>query len=419
MTPEAFREMCSRNGKKTKRTGIPDGLRRAEAEQKREKGEAQATRIVKLMIEKYNIEDEHAQIALEYAVGVIKAQGILQNAIDSQEKANAPVRIICLKARQQGLSTHIGGYIYGKVSQRKGAKGMQVAHKADSTSALFDMTKRFHTNCPEYLRPHTSYSSRKELVFDKLDSSYAIATAGGDGIARGETITHLHASELAFWAPSSAKENWNGLRQSVPELPGTAIFVESTANGVTGIFYELWKGAVAGENGYLPVFIPWFWDNGYRLEAPDDFTRSPEEEKLVELFDLDNGQLAWRRRKIAENGLDLFRQEYPATPDEAFLTTGRPVFNPEQLTDILATKARNPIRRMAWESDEWVAHPRGELWVYVEHDPSGVYFIGADVGGGGRTGDWSVAQVLDRKGRQVAVLEHRFTPTTLGSSSSN
>jgi hypothetical protein len=74
MTPEAFREMCSRNGKKTKRTGIPDGLRRAEAEQKREKGEAQATRIVKLMIEKYNIEDEHAQIALEYAVGVIKAK---------------------------------------------------------------------------------------------------------------------------------------------------------------------------------------------------------------------------------------------------------------------------------------------------------------------------------------------------------
>jgi hypothetical protein len=341
------------------------------------------------------------------------AQGILQNAIDAQEKAGLPVRIVILKARQQGLSTHVGGYLYSKVSQRKAAKAMQVAHKADSTQSLFDMTRRFHQNVPEYLRPHTAYSSRREIVFDKLDSSYAVATAGGDGIARGETLTHLHASELAFWPPSSARENWNGLVQSVPAVPGTAIFVESTANGLSGLFYDLWTGATKGENGYTPVFIPWFIDPDYSLDTTP-LEHTPEEEKLIELFALTDEQLAWRRQKVSENGLDLFHQEYPATPEEAFLTSGRPVFNPEQLTHIMASSVREPLYRMAWENDKWRKHPRGELAVYVKLKSSETYFIGADVGGGGRTGDPSVAIVLDRKGQQVAVLRTHALPDFFG-----
>jgi hypothetical protein len=341
------------------------------------------------------------------------AQSILQSTIDKQKDAGLPVRIVILKARQQGLSTHVGGYLYSQVSQRKAAKAMQVAHKADSTQALFDMTRRFHQNVPEFLRPHTAYSSRREIVFDKLDSSYAVATAGGDGIARGETLTHLHASEFAFWPASSVRENWNGLTQSVPNVPGTAIFVESTANGMSGMFYDLWTGAVRGENGYAPVFIPWYIDPDYAL-ATDRLEHTPEEQKLIELFSLTDEQLAWRRQKVAENGLDLFHQEYPATPDEAFLTSGRPVFNPEQLTTIMAKSVRAPIRREGWTGGEWEEHPRGELAIYVNYDPGQTYFIGADVGGGGRTGDPSVAIVLNRKGEQVAILRTHALPDYFG-----
>jgi hypothetical protein len=38
------------------------------------------------------------------------------------------------------------------------------------------------------------------------------------------------------------------------------VFIESTANGVTGLFYEMWQGAVKGTNGFIPVFIPWFME---------------------------------------------------------------------------------------------------------------------------------------------------------------
>jgi hypothetical protein len=96
------------------------------------------------------------------------------------------------------------------------------------------------------LKPSTRYASRRELFFDKLDSSYVVGTAGSESVGRGETITHAHVSEIGFWPPSSSREVFNGLMQSVPNKPGTAVFIESTANGVTGLFYELWQGAVKG-----------------------------------------------------------------------------------------------------------------------------------------------------------------------------
>lgn len=337
------------------------------------------------------------------------AQRILQEAIDEEMKTRGYVRIIILKARQQGLSTHVGGFLYFSVSQQKARKAMVVTHHADSTRALFDMTKRYHDNCPDGLKPSTKYSSRRELSFDILDSSYVVATAGGDSIARGETLSHLHASELAFWSPSNAKENWNGLIQAVPNTKGTAVFVESTANGVSGIFYDLWKGAVEGTNGFRPVFIPWYVDPAYREEVEKPLDHTPDEEDLIKKYNLDDGQLQWRRRKIAQNGIDLFRQEYPAEPDEAFLTTGRPVFNPEQLTQMISD-AKEQTAKMALDGEEWNHNPRGELTQYYEHDDKETYYIGADVAMGVRGGDWSVAQVLDSNRRQVAVWRGQVHP---------
>ena len=337
------------------------------------------------------------------------AQKILEEAVVKQMASEGKVRVIILKARQQGLSTYVGGYLYFSVSQRKAAKAMVITHHSDSTRALFDMTKRYHENCPEILKPHTKYSSRRELSFDVLDSSYVVATAGGEAIGRGETLTHVHASELAFWNKTTALENWNGLTQAVPNAPGTAIFVESTANGVSGIFYDLWKGAVEGTNGYVPVFIPWFMDPDYREPVPENFERTPEEEELAEKYDLDDEQLMFRRRKVAQNGIDLFKQEYPSEPEEAFLTTGRPVFNPEQLQENMGN-ARDPEARLALEGEEWLNNARGELTMYRKHDPGEQYVIGADVAMGVRGGDYSVAQVLDSKKRQVATWRGHIHP---------
>jgi hypothetical protein len=359
-----------------------------------------------------------------------RVQGRFAERVIAQLQNTGRVRMVVLKARQQGLSTVISALQYWWLSQRKAQKGLVMAHEAESTTTLFDMYRRIHDNVPDIVRPSTKYSSRSELVFDKLDSGLRVATAGGRGVARGETLTFAHLSEVAFWPVAFANTNFNGLVQAIPDEPGTFIFLESTAQGVTGKFYDMAQGAdkTPGDtnwNGYELFFSAWFESDEYRDQATADFQRTPEEEDLIKAFSAkgltSNDQLYWRRKKVATNGLDLFKQEYPATAEEAFLSTGRPIFNNEYVTERLRTpKAPETIMAVEETYDEKSGRPlplrmlrehaRGELKVYRPLDPQESYVIGADVGMGLRQGikgkkdgDPSVAQILDSQMRQVAV----------------
>jgi hypothetical protein len=331
--------------------------------------------------------------------------------IDDQLRTTGKVRAVILKARQQGLSTYVSAWSYWWLSQHEAQKGLVATHVADSTRALFDMYQRIHDNVPDMLKPSTKYSSRQELKFDRLDSGIMVATAGAKSVARGETLTVAHLSELAFWPPATAQDNLNAIFQAIPDAPGTAVFIESTANGISGPFAEIWNGAVRGENGYIPFFSAWYETPEYRLPVEEDFELTLEEEDLVRDFGLDKGQLLFRRQKIAQNGIDLFKQEYPATAEEAFISSGRPVFNPEQIHELLKY-APEPLYRMAVEKGSVEKHPRGELLVYEERDAGEDYTIGADVSIGVRDkkSDWSVAQILNSKKKQVAVWRGQVHP---------
>ncbi|MBK3774764.1 hypothetical protein GAY31_11415 [Azospirillum brasilense] len=348
-----------------------------------------------------------------------KAQKFALDKILAQWRETGKIRVIVLKGRQLGFSTLAENFIYWMVSQGFGKKAMVVTHHSDSTRALFDMVRRTHEMMPPLLKMATSYSSRRELVFDKLQSGYVVATASGDSgsLGRGETITHLHASELAFWPKSSAKEQWTGLIQAVPNSSDSVVIIESTANGFGNLYYDLWDKAVKGENEYLPIFIPWYWADEYRAPVSASFERTPEEEDLVRLYGLDNEQLQFRRYKIADSGREMFQQEYPMCPEEAFVTTGRPVFNPEQLVE-MAKNAKAPLVRKALVGVPgkltWENHARGELFCYTEHDPAEQYVIGADVALGVKDGDFSVAQVLDGNKQLVATWRGHVHPDYFG-----
>jgi hypothetical protein len=337
------------------------------------------------------------------------AQKIFMRAVIRQLDTTGKVRVVVLKGRQQGLSTIIEGILYWWTSQHKAVKTIVMTHLGESTKALFDMAKRYHENCPEILRPHTKYSSRKELSFDLLDSSYMVATAGGEGVGRGETIQLAHLSEAAFYPPATAKDNINGLMQAIPNAKGTFVFVESTANGIGNPFHNIWTAAVEGKSDYEAIFIPWFVQKEYRSPVPKGFERTPEEEKLVKASGLDNEQLMFRRHKIAVNGPEMFQQEYPCHADEAFLTSGRPVFNTQQIHDML-TKAPDIKSRMELINGVLDEAARGSLLLYHPHDPGETYYIGADVAMGVKGGDWSVAQILDSKKRQVGCYRSQVHP---------
>lgn len=335
-------------------------------------------------------------------------QRALLNEIDRQWATTGKVRIVLLKARQMGMSTFIQAYIYFKLSQVTGQRALVLTHKAEATQTIFSMTQRFHDNVPEILKPHTKYSNRRELVFDKLESSYFCGTAGSDSVARGETIQYAHLSEAAFYPRSSARELVNGLLQAIPETAGSFCIIESTANGYNH-FQELWKNAENGANGFTPVFLSWLSYPEYAVEVPVGFEPDPKERELAEKYGMTNEQLMFRRRRIAESGEDLFMQEYPLCPTDAFLVTGRPVFDARALEQYVQ-ETTDPIAIKTLEGTEWIDSKYGELKCYAPFDTNGTYYIGADVAMGLSDGDYSAAVVLDAKANVVAVWRSHIEP---------
>ncbi|WP_422383271.1 hypothetical protein [Roseibium album] len=259
-----------------------------------------------------------------------RAQQYLHKRLEQQKAETGKVRALILKGRQQGISTYIGGRYYHGATHRKGLGVFILTHEQSATDNLFGMVDRYHEHCPPLVKPSTGAASAKELYFDRLDSGYSVGTAGSKAVGRSRTIQLFHGSEVAFWP--NADKHFAGVVQAVPDLDGTEILLESTANGVGGEFHERWQQAEAGIGDYIAIFIPWFWQEEYRRAIPDDFELDEEEQKYRDLYDLDLEQMVWRRNKIAElKDPLLFKQEYPATAAEAFQNTGHDSFIPAEL----------------------------------------------------------------------------------------
>jgi hypothetical protein len=253
------------------------------------------------------------------------AQRYLHECLEQQRAQTGKVRALVLKGRQQGISTYIGGRYYWLTTHGRGIKTFILTHEQVATDNLFGMVERYHNHCPSSWRVHTGASNAKELFFDRLESGYAVATAGTKAVGRSQTIQLFHGSEVAFWP--NAPTHFAGVVQAIPDLPGTEIILESTANGVGGEFHERWQQAEAGIGDYIAVFIPWFWQEEYRRAKPIGFELEPEEQEYMLSYGLDIEQMAWRRNKIAElKDPLLFKQEYPATAAEAFQMSGHDGF---------------------------------------------------------------------------------------------
>jgi len=260
------------------------------------------------------------------------AQTYIDQRLDAQLQATGKVRAVILKGRQQGCSTYIQARFFHKVITTRGKKAFILTHEGDATKNLFEMTKRYNDNLPPGLCPEADRSSAKELRFQQFDSGYAVGTAGSKGVGRSQTIQLFHGSEVGFWP--NATDHAKGILQAISGEPNTEIILESTANGIGNFFHQTWLAACRGDNEFQAIFVPWYWQNEYR-DFKEGFNPTEEEQLLLKVYGHDGltkEHLAWRRIKIrelsndVEQGLELFKQEYPFTADEAFLNPISNVF---------------------------------------------------------------------------------------------
>jgi hypothetical protein len=275
-----------------------------------------------------------------------RAQLRFAGTLKKREAAGEPMWAIVLKARRVGISTFSEGLLTAHCLSTPNARAMILAHKFKSSEVLFDIARRMRESVAEgriWMPPGTL----RHLNYPGSGGHLAIQTAGSTTSGRGMSLSAIHFSEAAFY-PGNA-ESLTSLLPAVPKKPGTIVIIESTANGKEGdgaTFYKLWMAAIEGRNDFTPVFIPWTEDPdcvGNPLLA-EDAPMDDEEEELMQAG-VTKAQLSWRRMTIeseCQGSEDIFHQEYPGTWQEAFIGTGRPGFNRQELKN--AAKYINPPR---------------------------------------------------------------------------
>lgn len=271
-----------------------------------------------------------------------RAQKYVHKIIEKQWKEFGRVRVLLLKGRQQGMSTYVEARFFWRVVHNFGMNAFILTHQQKATDNLYNMVDRYYHNLPFHFKPHISKRNANELYFDKLQSGYKVGTAGNKGEGRSATIHLLHGSEVAWWA--NAEEHAAGIFQAISNSENTEIILETTANGMPNYFHSLWQASVKGETDFIPIFVPWFWQEEYRETVSADFFLTEEEIAYNDVYKLHVEQLAWRRKKIAEfnasgmNGHDKFKQEYPSNPTEAFLSSAENTLIPP----LAVSKAQSP-----------------------------------------------------------------------------
>lgn len=234
-----------------------------------------------------------------------------------------------LKGRQQGFTSVITAIQLSFAIVRKNFSGFTMADRSDNTQAIFnDKARVVYERLPDELKPSEKFNSRNEMFFDKLNSSWRIATAT-DQVGRSRTLNFVHFSEVAFYECDLAS-----LQAGIGEaITADAIVVyESTANGFNQA-KDLWDS-----DSCYNLFYEWWRSPEYRsteyeyLDTKDAWLI--ERLRVLEELGCDREQRAWYAKKYA-GYLDksLIRQEYPITPEEAFVFSGDCVFDMDILTN--------------------------------------------------------------------------------------
>lgn len=209
---------------------------------------------------------------------------------------------IILKARQQGFSSLILAIFTTDFLMKENSRSVIVADESENAMELLDRVRQYIECYEESIgaKLPMKYDSKYELYNEVMKSRYSIGTAQKSEFGRSKTITNLHLSEAAFY-PHMQKLLAGALQAVTPK---GRVIIETTANGFNA-FKDFWDDSnKEGEEwtGFKPLFY-----------KGSDFY---EEDFLKE------------KRRTLKN---LFRQEYPESPIEAFITSGETYFDKEAL----------------------------------------------------------------------------------------
>ena len=284
-----------------------------------------------------------------------KSQLKLKKIIEKWEKGERrTLFVVILKARRQGFSTYVEADFFKRIMHEKNKTAMVISYNENSAKTINAMCNMFYQYLPANIKPLSRASRGNGVILENpkydpnfdmsdtndpgLQSEFLIETSNNVSAGRGYNINYLHISELGLWI-GDPRITMTSLLQAIPNK-NSIVIIESTANGYN-YFKEVWDEANAyididgkrkKKNDYIPLFIPWFEDEGsvmpytlFRLTRHNDHQWGNELE-LKDRYDLTYEQLEWRRWCIinkCDGSLSTFHQEYPCVAKGQLISTNK------------------------------------------------------------------------------------------------
>lgn len=354
-----------------------------------------------------------------------RPQRKLLKALVSALFENRPIRVVLLKARQWGGSTLVQQFFaWIQIFHRKNWNSVIAAHTQTAAQSIREM---FATMAEEHpkdvfdveLKAYAGTQHTK--VLRDRGCIISVGSIMNPNALRSSALKMMHCSEVGMWKDTpkrKAADFITSMKSSVPRIPYTCIVLESTAKGVGDYFHKTWLEAEAGENGYEPVFVAWFEMPEYweAFRDDDEKVRFVQSMTSKELYRFECGAtlegLKWYRAERKEQPSDwIMQEEFPSTPEEAFISSGRLVFD---LADIrLMTQFTSDPKFVGELSADALYGPRaidsslhftpniaGTLFLWAMPDDTqkikNRYVVSMDIGGKSDKADWTVISVIDR-----------------------
>lgn len=292
---------------------------------------------------------------------------------------------IVLKARQVGFSTLVSIFCFWLTFFYSDRHIIMLSRTARESAKLLSHAHYLYNSLPEWMKHIGPIVQWTQTRSEMSNNSALESMPSANDPARGSTAFLIVVDEIAFLPNADAA--WASI-EPVVDVGGNCIML-STAFGEGNLFHKLWVGSQNLTNQFKGLFFP--WSAGDRDEA-------------------------WYEDKKATLPEWQLAQEYPSNPEEAFLKSGRPVFDHQALRDVITSE---PYRGRLVKTPEGLFQfdaDGGDLAIWKHPEPNGVYVIGGDVAMGLEHGDYSAAHVVNAMtGGVVAEWWGKVEPDLFGS----
>ncbi len=370
------------------------------------------------------------------------------NYLNPDDPSKFFYRHVILKARQLGFTTFVDLWILDEILFNTNREGLIIAHKVQDAAEIFDRKIDFairnmvnEIKNSVFALKRNSAKKIQVVVEDGPESgstsSIQVAASGRSG-----TFFYVHISEFAKLClsnPRVAAEVETGTFPAVP-FDGS-IFIESTAEGMAGRFYEMfnegWPRRDQISPGksrvmFMPHFYNWQYDDSEMAKIADvDIIPASQMElceidwaeyqKIHNLSDLEITYyyMKWLQMggKNSTEAVNKLHQEFPTTPEEAFLSTGQTYFPTAKVFTQLQ-EAKNGMKGELTSNEKgevsFLPTSAGAFEMFEKPERGERYIIGGDTAEGLAHGDKQVLYVLKHKTEEcVGVYRSNIPPDEL------